>query len=63
MKEISDLPIPASSMAGNLWPVVPGQRAAMMLALLFQLEQSQWWAPERLQAAQFRQAAEVLRRA
>jgi phenylacetate-CoA ligase len=63
MKEISDLPIPASSMAGNLWPVVPGQRAAMMLALLFQLEQSQWWAPERLQAAQFRQAAEVLRHA
>ena len=63
MKEISDLPIPSPSMKGNLWPVVPGQRASMMLALMFQLEQSQWWAPERLQAAQFRQAAELLRHA
>ena len=63
MNEISDLPIPTPSMAGNLWPVVPSQRAATILALLFQLEQSQWWAPERLQAAQFRQAAELLRHA
>ncbi|MDP6843764.1 MAG: hypothetical protein QGH73_19000 [Rhodospirillales bacterium] len=63
MKEISDLPTPAANIEGNVWPVFPGQRAAMMLSLLFQLEQSQWWPPERLQAAQFRQAAELLRHA
>jgi len=59
----SALSSPTPSMEGNLWPAVPNQRSAIMLSLLFQLEQSQWWDPERLQAAQFRQAAEVLRHA
>ena len=57
----SALSSPTPSMEGNLWPAVPNQHSAIMLSLLFQLEQSQWWDPERLQAAQFRQAAEVLR--
>ena len=35
----------------------------VLLALLFQLEQSQWWPPERLRAAQFRQADLLLRHA
>jgi phenylacetate-CoA ligase len=63
MKEISDLPSPRPRTEGNVWPVIPGPRASVMLALLFQLEQSQWWEPGRLREAQFRQAAEVLRHA
>jgi phenylacetate-CoA ligase len=63
MKEISDLPIPNPSIEGNVWPVFPSRRSAMMLSILFQLEQSQWWEPERLERVQFRQAAELLRHA
>ena len=59
----SALPFPKPDIEGNLWPVVPGWRSAAMLALLFQLEQSQWWDRERLHGAQFLQAAEVLRHA
>ena len=59
----SPLPFPTPSMEGNVWPAVPNRRSAIMLSLLFQLEQSQWWDKERLQAAQFRQAAELLRHA
>ena len=63
MKEVSDLPTPSPSIEGNVWPVFPGRHAGMMLGFLFQLEQSQWWDAERLQAAQFLQAAELLRHA
>lgn len=63
MKEVSDLPTPGPSIEGNVWPVFPGRRAGMMLGFLFQLEQSQWWDAERLQAAQFLQAAQLLRHA
>ncbi len=63
MKEISDLPTPSPSMEGNVWPVIPGRRASTLLAFLFQLEQTQWWEPERLRQAQFLQAAELLRHA
>lgn len=63
MKEVSDFPTPLPGVEGILWPAIPYHRASMILSLLFQLEQSQWWAPERIQAAQFRQAAELLRHA
>ena len=35
----------------------------VLLTLLFQLEQSQWWTPERLRDAQFRQADLLMRHA
>lgn len=37
------------------WPAVPTDAGAQSLALLFQLERSQWLAPEELRAAQSRQ--------
>ncbi len=45
------------------WPALVGGRPASLLAVLFQLEQSQWWTPEELAAAQFRQAAQLLEHA
>lgn len=41
-----------SSFPGLAWPAVPGPAGAAALALLFQLEDSQWLAPERLRAHQ-----------
>jgi len=35
--------IPVSGLNGVAWPAIPQQRAAMMMSLLYQLEQSQWW--------------------
>ena len=48
-------------MAGLAWPAIPDANGNILLGLLFQLEQSQWWTPEKLQAEQFRQAGELLR--
>ncbi len=50
-------------MAGLDWPAITRRNGNIMLALLFQLEQSQWWPPERLRVAQFRQAGQLLRHA
>ena len=45
------------------WPALVGGRSASLLAVLFQLEHSQWWSPEELAAEQFRQAAHLLEHA
>ncbi len=50
-----NLPIPKSAVSGISWPALPGPAGAAMLAMQFQLEQSQWWPPERLVQEQFRQ--------
>lgn len=42
------------------WPVVPSGRGAAVLSLLYQLDQSQWWPPARLRAAQFAQLERLL---
>lgn len=42
------------------WPAPPKPDGAMALALLFQLEQSQWWSAERLRRRQFDQLTEVV---
>lgn len=44
-----------SSIAEVVWPAVPERRASAVLAVLFQLEQTQWWSPEALQERQFDQ--------
>lgn len=54
------LPIPRSSVRGVGWPAMPGPRASLLLAMQFQLTQSQWWQPENLRLQQFRQAATLL---
>jgi len=46
---------PHSTAAGICWPVLTSPQNAEILAILFQLEQSQWWSPEVLLAHQLRQ--------
>ncbi len=35
------------------WPAVPGPPGSALLAILFELERSQWWPAEKLEEAQF----------
>ncbi|RME34319.1 MAG: hypothetical protein D6786_05290, partial [Gammaproteobacteria bacterium] len=49
-----------SAVPGILWPGLPGPHGEVLLSLLFQLEQSQWWSAERLFEAQWRQLRALL---
>lgn len=43
------IPISVNSAIGGIaWPGIPAPNGASLLAILFQLEQSQWWAPQEL---------------
>lgn len=55
--------VPRSAVPGITWPAVPGPAAATRLALLQQLEESQWWQPDMLRAHQFGQLTILLRHA
>ncbi len=46
-----------------VWPGLPAGRGALMLALQYQLEQTQWWPPERLRRQQLRQLGLLLQHA
>ena len=46
---------PKSAIQGLVWPPIPEVRNLILTNLLVQYEQSQWWSPERLEAAQFAQ--------
>lgn len=52
-----------SRLPGVAWPAVPAPVAAQLFALLFQLERSQWLAPEALRALQLRQLDQLIRHA
>ena len=52
-----------SAFPGIGWPAIPSQEVAYLLALLYQLEQTQWWKPEDILACQLEQAARVLKHA
>lgn len=52
-----------STVPGVAWPAIPGQEGAALLALQYQLERSQWLAPERLRELQFRQLEALLKHA
>jgi phenylacetate-CoA ligase len=43
------------------WPASPGRRAAELLALLYQLERTEWWSPERLRRRQLQQFDTLVR--
>jgi phenylacetate-CoA ligase len=45
------------------WPAVPGPRQAQLAALLFQLEESQWWTPAQHRDRQLVQAGALLEHA
>ncbi len=49
-----------SALPGVRWPGIPSPQGAALLALQFQLEQSQWWSRARLEAGQFHQLRELL---
>jgi phenylacetate-CoA ligase len=54
---------PKSAVEGVSWPGLPDAGGAIILSLMFQLGQSQWWPPEALLESQFRQLGLVLRHA
>ena len=56
----SAMNIPTSSIESLLWPAIPGQQAAQRLAILRQLEESQWLSPEEIRDLQFRQLNRLL---
>ena len=48
---------------GLAWPGISTAHGTNLMALLYQLEQSQWWTPQQLLRHQFRQLAVVLQHA
>jgi phenylacetate-CoA ligase len=54
---------PTSAVEGIIWPPLPGARASAQFAILFQLDQSQWWPAEDLRRCQAMQLAELARHA
>ncbi len=49
-----------TAVPGLDWPALPGGNAAVLLSIMHQLEQSQWWPPDRLERAQLRQLGALL---
>lgn len=49
-----------SAIGGIAWPGIPAQNGASLLAILFQLEQSQWWTPDELLRHQRKQLQALL---
>ena len=56
---MQDLPL-KSSIDGIEWPTLPERPGPEMLAILFQLEQSQWWPAEQILERQFHQLGLLL---
>ena len=52
--------VPKPSVEGIVWPSLPGRRVTAILAILFQLEHSQWWPSEKIRGLQFRQLGRLL---
>ncbi len=51
---------PRSGIETVLWPALLPERQARLLAIQFQLEQSEWWTAAELREHQFRQLGELL---
>jgi phenylacetate-CoA ligase len=49
-----------SAMPGVVWPALPDGPESALLAILFQLGQTEWWPRERIEHAQRRQLAALL---
>ena len=52
--------IPRSGAEGIVWPAVPEASDAIILSLLHQFQQTEWWSPEELQRHQFAQAERLI---
>ena len=44
-----------SQIENHTWPTIPNRVGSTTLAVLYQLEKSQWWKPEQILAHQFKQ--------
>jgi phenylacetate-CoA ligase len=56
-------PIPKSNIHKIIWPAIVPPQGTAQLALMYQLEQSQWWTPEEIEQQQFRQLNVLLHHA
>src|SRR5262249_48562094 len=54
---------PVSAIPGIGWPAVPDAHGAAMLAILYQLEQTQWWPEHEIRRHQAEQLAQVIEHA
>ena len=54
------VPPPISTVPGFMWPAQPSPAAQAMLATLYQLELSQWWAGEAILERQLRQLRQLV---
>jgi phenylacetate-CoA ligase len=52
--------VPRSSVSDIIWPALPSGAAASLLAMQYQLDQSQWWTADQLRVQQFRQLHALL---
>ena len=63
----AETPVPQGSVRsvveGLVWPGLPNANQLPQLVVQFQLEQSQWWSPEKLREHQFRQLGHLVRHA
>jgi len=55
--------IPKSTLRGIAWPGMPNQSSAMLLSVLYQLDQSQWWDYDTIKQAQFAQLQRLIQHA
>ena len=53
-------PVPDSSVPGIEWPAIPAPNGRIILSLLHQFEQTEWWPADEIHAGQFRQLGRVL---
>ncbi len=63
VKKTSEVALLHSAIDGIFWPAIPAPEANTVLALAYQLEFSQWWAPEVLLTCQLRQIENLLEHA
>lgn len=63
MKGHATFPALRSRIEGITWPPLVGANTAPLLALLYQLEETQWLAPEEISAHQHRQLVKLARHA
>ena len=54
---------PKSTIEGLVWPGIPSRHGQMLLTLLYQIGESQWWPSEVLRDQQLHQLEALLRHA
>lgn len=57
------MPTPFTSLPELQWPAIPSPFAAGLLAMLQQLDETQWWSPERIAENQWKQICAVVQHA